>query len=41
MPQESKQLTALEEAFAFYASYHDNPTNQLIHIICVWYVYVS
>lgn len=29
-------LTALESAFAFYASYHSNKTNQLIHIFCVW-----
>lgn len=28
--------TALESAFAFYASYHSNKTNQLIHIFCVW-----
>lgn len=29
-------MTALESAFAFYASYHSNKTNQLIHIVCVW-----
>lgn len=29
-------LTHLEEAFAFYASYHSNKLNQLIHIFCVW-----
>ena len=29
-------LTALESAFAFYASYHSDKTNQLIHIFCVW-----
>jgi 2-hydroxy fatty acid dioxygenase len=26
----------LESSFAFYASYHNNGINQLIHIICVW-----
>lgn len=27
---------ALDEAFAFYLSYHSNHVNQLIHIVCVW-----
>lgn len=26
----------LEETYVFYASYHSDPTNKLIHILCVW-----
>ena len=25
-----------ENSFVFYLSYHNNPINQLIHIVCVW-----
>lgn len=28
--------THLEKGFAFYAAYHSDKTNQLIHICCVW-----
>ena len=34
-------LTSLEKAFAFYASYHNNKENQLIHIFCVWPILVT
>ena len=30
------KLSWLEKNFAFYASYHNDPINQLIHIVCVW-----
>jgi uncharacterized membrane protein YGL010W len=36
MSKASKDLTWLEKSFAFYASYHADPTNQFIHIVCVW-----
>ena len=26
----------LEKQFTFYASYHNNPINVLIHILCIW-----
>lgn len=26
----------LEESFVFYASYHSDATNKLLHVICVW-----
>merc|ERR1712241_1090171 len=26
----------LEKQFTFYASYHDNPANVFIHILCIW-----
>ena len=26
----------LEEAYVFYASYHADPTNKVIHILCIW-----
>ena len=26
----------LEDAYVFYASYHSDPTNKVIHILCVW-----
>ncbi|CAL8118380.1 unnamed protein product [Orchesella dallaii] len=29
-------ITDLEEQFTFYASYHHNGLNKLIHILCVW-----
>jgi len=29
-------VTDLEEQFTFYASYHHNGINKLIHIVCVW-----
>jgi uncharacterized membrane protein YGL010W len=29
-------LTDLDEQFTFYASYHHNGLNKLIHIFCVW-----
>ena len=31
--------TFLENNFAFYASYHNNPINQLIHVICIWPIF--
>lgn len=31
--------TFLEKSFAFYASYHNNPVNQLIHVICIWPIF--
>jgi 2-hydroxy fatty acid dioxygenase len=31
--------TFLEKSFGFYASYHDNFMNQLIHVICVWPIF--
>ena len=34
-------LTHLENAFAFYASYHNNKANQLIHIVCVWPILIT
>jgi uncharacterized membrane protein YGL010W len=35
----SKSLSFLEKSFSFYASYHDNRINQLIHILCVWPIF--
>jgi len=29
-------ITDLEEQFTFYASYHHNTFNKIIHILCVW-----
>ena len=37
----SSELSALEKHFAFYASYHNNKTNQFIHIICVWPILIT
>jgi 2-hydroxy fatty acid dioxygenase len=34
-----KPPTFLERSFTFYASYHDNFINQLIHIVCVWPIF--
>lgn len=34
-----EKLTWLESSFTFYASYHDEFVNQLIHIIFVWPIY--
>ena len=34
-----KQLSWLENSFAFYASYHHNPVNQIIHFICIWPIF--
>ena len=31
----------LEKSFVFYASYHSNPTNKLLHIICVWPILIT
>lgn len=35
------KLTALEKSFVFYASYHNEPVNQWIHIIFVWQILFS
>ena len=32
---------ALDEAFIFYASYHNNPVNQWIHILCIWPIAIT
>ena len=32
---------ALDEAFIFYASYHNNPINQWIHILCIWPIAIT
>lgn len=26
----------LEKQFIFYASYHNNPVNKFIHLLCIW-----
>ena len=31
-----KHSLDLEKQFTFYASYHNNPINVLIHILCIW-----
>ena len=33
--------TFLEKSFSFYASYHNNFINQIIHIICVWPIFFT
>jgi 2-hydroxy fatty acid dioxygenase len=38
-PPPPQPKTFLERSFSFYASYHDNFINQLIHIICVWPIF--
>ena len=36
-----ESLSYLERAFSFYASYHNNFVNQIIHIFCVWPILIS
>ena len=36
-----ESLSYLEKAFSFYASYHNNFVNQIIHIFCVWPILIS
>ena len=31
----------LEKQFIFYASYHNNPVNVLIHLLCIWNIAFS
>jgi hypothetical protein len=31
----------LEKQFTFYASYHNNPVNILIHLLCIWNIAAS
>ncbi|GMF45893.1 unnamed protein product [Phytophthora fragariaefolia] len=31
----------LEKQVTFYLSYHDNKTNQIIHLACIWPIFVS
>lgn len=32
----NKEMFDLEKQFAFYASYHSNPVNVAIHLVCIW-----
>ncbi|KAJ1617540.1 hypothetical protein T492DRAFT_1099087 [Pavlovales sp. CCMP2436] len=32
----TSRVLDLEEQFSFYASYHQQPINQLIHLACIW-----
>ena len=31
----------LEKQFVFYASYHNNPVNVFIHLLCIWNIAAS
>lgn len=31
----------LEKQVTFYMSYHDNKTNQLIHLACIWPIFIT
>ena len=31
----------LEKQFVFYASYHNNPVNIFIHLLCIWNIAAS
>lgn len=31
----------LEKQVTFYMSYHDNPTNQYIHLACIWPIFIT
>lgn len=38
---DTKNMSLLERRFTFYASYHNNPVNQWIHIVCVPVIFWS
>ena len=31
----------IDNAFSFYAAYHDNLVNKIIHIICIWPILIT
>ena len=36
MAKESRSFFDLRSQFIFYASYHNNPVNVAIHLVCIW-----
>jgi len=40
-PQAKHSMFDLEKQYIFYASYHNNPVNVLIHLICIWNIAAS
>ena len=40
-PQAKHSMFDLEKQYIFYASYHNNPINVLIHLICIWNIAAS
>jgi len=39
--QQAERVSWFENAFSFYAAYHDDFYNKLVHIFCVWPIFVS
>ena len=35
-PPSKHSMFDLEKQYIFYASYHSNPVNLLIHLLCIW-----
>ena len=40
-PQAKHSMFDLEKQYIFYASYHNNPVNVLIHLVCIWNIAAS
>ena len=39
--QAKHSMFDLEKQYIFYASYHSNPINVLIHLVCIWNIAAS